>query len=574
MLLAGQEKLPRLPVPELPATVAKWLRTVEPLLNAEELQRCKRLAEDFLASPVSARLQALLHERDRHEPNSWLETWWNRLAYLEYRESCVINVNFAMPFRRCATPPSQTARAAAVTRVALQYKRLVDERMLPPEPQPSDQLPHTRIFNACRVPAPGCDRQARYPPNDTVVCVCRDQFWVLRGAAAASAAQLEQTFARVAHQSRQAPEVGALTFLHRDEWAAGREALVRLGSNAAALEAIQEAAFVVCLDDARPATPDELFDLLLMGDALACSNRWFDKPLQFIFFANGEAGLNGEHSPVDGEPVARIMDWILDREEEELQSVRAGNGGELEVSPIEWTLDDGLRRLMRRALVTAAAQIANLGSRQLIFEGYGKDSIVQCKVSPDAWVQAALQLAHVRLHGRLAPTYESASTRKHLAGRTETGRTLTPELARFCRLMGDAAAQPAARREALATAAAAHVAYMREACDGRGVDRHLLALRLLAAEAELAHPFLADPAMAASSHWRLSTSQLPVRHISVGFGPVVPDGYGVCYQIHKARLHFAITCFRSNGETDCVKLAAHIAQALVDMRSLFLEAKL
>jgi hypothetical protein len=49
----------------------------------------------------------------------------------------------------------------------------------------------------------------------------------------------------------------------------------------------------------------------------------------------------------------------------------------------------------------------------------------------------------------------------------------------------------------------------------------------------LSHPFLSDPAMAASSHWRLSTSQLAVRNIFVGFGPVVPDGYGVCYQVSK-----------------------------------------
>jgi carnitine O-acetyltransferase len=569
MLLGAQDKLPRLPVPELQATVTKWLRTLEPLLSAEELQRCRRLAEEFLASPVSRQLQALLDERDRREPNSWLETWWNRLAYLEYREPSVINVNFAMPFRRGAVSPSQTRRAAAVTRLALAYKRLVDDRTLPPEPQPSDQLPHTRIFNACRVPAPVCDRQERYLPNDTVVCVCRNQFWELSGAAHASVEGLERAFDRVVQQSHHSsPAVGVLTSLHRDEWTTGREMLVRLG-NASSLESIQKAAFVVCLDEARPATADELFDLLLMGDAHTCSNRWFDKPLQFIFFANGEAGLNGEHSPVDGEPVARIMDWILDREEEELKS--DDGSGEIVSRPIEWTLDDGLLRMIGRGRTTAAANIANLWSKQLSFQGYGKEAIVQCKLSPDAWVQAALQLAHFRLHGRFAPTYESASTRKHLAGRTETGRTLTPELARFCRVMIDSNSSTLARREALAAAAAAHVAYMREACDGRGVDRHLMALRLLAADAGVSHPFLADPAMAASSHWRLSTSQLPVRHIAVGFGPVVPDGYGVCYQIHKTRLHFAITCFRSNGETNCIALADHIGRALNDMRSLFVE---
>ncbi len=108
--------------------------------------------------------------------------------------------------------------------------------------------------------------------------------------------------------------------------------------------------------------------------------------------------------------------------------------------------------------------------------------------------------------------------------------TLTPELARFCQAMVDGAGDC---RTLLHEAAAAHVAYMRDAGQGRGCDRHLLAFRLLAKESNLSHPFLSDPAMQASSHWRLSTSQLAVKNIFVGFGPVVPDGYGVCYQVWK-----------------------------------------
>jgi carnitine O-acetyltransferase len=154
MLLQGQAALPRLPVPELNATVSRYLRSLQPLLSPSDLARNESLARDFLASPVSQKLQQFLHERNAREPNSWLETWWNRLAYLEYRESSVINVNFAMPFRSFAGA-SQARRAAVLTRGALDYKHMVDTRTLVPDPQPYDQLPHTRIFNACRVPEPG-----------------------------------------------------------------------------------------------------------------------------------------------------------------------------------------------------------------------------------------------------------------------------------------------------------------------------------------------------------------------------------------------------------------------------------
>ena len=57
------------------------------------------------------------------------------------------------------------------------------------------------------------------------------------------------------------------------------------------------------------------------------------------------------------------------------------------------------------------------------------------KVSPDGAMQMAFQLAHVRLKGYNASTYESASTSAFKHGRTETIRSATPEsavAAAFC----------------------------------------------------------------------------------------------------------------------------------------------
>jgi carnitine O-acetyltransferase len=264
-----------------------------------------------------------------------------------------------------------------------------------------------------------CDRQARYEPNDTIVCICRGTFWLFEKTEHCSVSGLEEMFASVLRDSSSlGAGPGVLTYLHRDKWAEGRKQLVALG-NSATLEAIEKCAFVVCLDEGAPGSKDELFDLTLMGDATCCSNRWFDKPLQLIVYKNGEAGLNGEHSPVDGEPVARIVDWILDNEAAVEKSEK--NGEKPVVKQLRWNLDSALRGLVKFAIGFAVEQIANLATRQLSFQGYGKEQIRSFKLSPDAWAQAAIQLAYFRLHNRFAPTYESASTRRHLAGRTETG---------------------------------------------------------------------------------------------------------------------------------------------------------
>lgn len=562
MLLSGQDKLPRLPVPDVDATISKFLKTVTPLFSAAEVERCASLARDFVSSGVGARLQELLKARDQSEPNSWLETWWNRFAYLEYRESVVINVSFAMPFRPHPKGVSQCRRAALITRAALEYKQMVDQRTLPPDPQPSDQLPHTRIFNCCRVPQEGCDVQKRHAPSETVVVIFRDVFWLVEGSFDATVEQWETTFgAIVAANVSRGEGVGVLTSAHRDVWTVARKQL-----QASHLEAIEKSAFVVCLDESQPKDADALFDATLMGDDVSCSNRWFDKPLQWIIHADGQGGLNGEHSPVDGEPVARLVDWVLDREVAlENQPKSSSVATTLKMKQLVWNISPAVERSIRETLVVAAQQRANLQSKQLSFKNYGKTGIVALKLSPDAWVQASIQLAYYTLHKRLSPCYESASTRRHLAGRTEVGRTLTPELAAFVK---STTAPPAERYKLLRQAADAHVAYMKEAVQGRGVDRHILAFKTLAAEHNLMHPFLQDPCVSQSSKWTLSTSQLAVRNLSVGFGPVLPDGYGVCYQIHPNHIHYSVTSFRSDGRTNADAFAQALQQALQEMMQI------
>lgn len=55
------------------------------------------------------------------------------------------------------------------------------------------------------------------------------------------------------------------------------------------------------------------------------------------------------------------------------------------------------------------------------------------QVSPDAYIQCALQLAYFKDAGKFALTYEASMTRMYLLGRTETVRSLTNELAAFIR---------------------------------------------------------------------------------------------------------------------------------------------
>ncbi len=58
---------------------------------------------------------------------------------------------------------------------------------------------------------------------------------------------------------------------------------------------------------------------------------------------------------------------------------------------------------------------------------WGKGFIKKCRISPDAFIQIALQLAYFRDAGCFVQTYEASMTRLYLWGRTETVRSCTQE---------------------------------------------------------------------------------------------------------------------------------------------------
>jgi hypothetical protein len=86
------------------------------------------------------------------------------------------------------------------------------------------------------------------------------------------------------------------------------------------------------------------------------------------------------------------------------------------------------------------------------------------------------------------------------------------------------------RYKCLQAAITTHARLTREAATGRGIDRHLLGLRLLMRPINGEHsPFFEDELFERSARWKLSTSGLSAGHLfkGTGFGAVYDDGYGI-----------------------------------------------
>ena len=66
--------------------------------------------------------------------------------------------------------------------------------------------------------------------------------------------------------------------------------------------------------------------------------------------------------------------------------------------------------------------------------------------------------------------------------------------------------------------------------------------------------------------------QVPSRHNSLlTFGPVVPDGYGICYNPMPQQINFCVSAWRSCTDTNAQTLTAALHQSLEDARNVLLK---
>lgn len=550
-MLRFQESLPRLPVPTLEETAARYVKSLHPLLSAAEYDASKKAVEEFVRpGGVGRRLQEKLVAR-REDPavRNWIYEWWNDAAYLSYRDPVVPYVSYFYSHRDDRRRRDPAKRAAALARAALEFKAQVDAGTL--EPEYMRKLPicmdsYQWMFNACRVPARPADHPVKYDPAEQkhkhILAVRKNQFFKIPhevDGKQLNASELEAQFARVYElaTAQRAPAVGALTSENRDVWTDARQVLLDASpKNAAALEAVESASFVVCLDDAAPVTLEERARQYWHGDG---QNRWYDKPLQFVVNDNGTSGFLGEHSMMDGTPTHRLNDYVnevifgnklADLSDPAVRSNLA------DPAPVKFEVTAEVQAEIDRATRDFGAVIGQHELAVQAYQGYGKGLIKKFRTSPDAYVQLVIQLAYHKMHGRNRPTYESAATRRFQLGRTETCRSVSDDSVAFCSAMADSAAADSDRVELFRKAAAAHIEYISAASEGKGVDRHLFGLKRLLEPGEDLPAIYKDPAYGYSTSWFLSTSQLSSEYFNgYGWSQVIDQGFGIAYMINENR---------------------------------------
>uniref|UniRef100_A0A3P9KAV8 Choline O-acetyltransferase n=1 Tax=Oryzias latipes TaxID=8090 RepID=A0A3P9KAV8_ORYLA len=587
--------LPKVPVPPLTQTLDMYLKSVQHLVKEEQFKKTKAIVEKFGApGGVGEALQRKLLER-REKTTNWVYDYWLEDMYLNNRLPLPVNSSPAMVF------PKQPFRdrtdalrfAARLICGVLEYKALIDERALPVDfargqlaGTPLCMEQYYRLFTSYRYPGLKTDTlrvNAASKAPEHVIVACKNQFFVLDVVAndkqlseVEILGQLEKIVKTSENSKDGFPPMGLLTSDGRTEWARAREGLTRDQVNRDSLSLIENCLGVLCLDEPCGLQPNDTNRALMMlhggGAEKNGANRWYDKSMQFIVGMDGICGVVCEHSPFEGIVMVQCSEHLIKYiKKTPPEMVRSSSFRELPPPRrLQWKCDHQTQFSL--VFFFLHRLVDNLDMDVFTFKAYGKEYIKKQKVSPDAFIQVAMQLAFYKCRGRLVSTYESASIRRFQDGRVDNIRSATPEALAFVKSMTDErdTFSDLEKLKRLKEAINAQTNYTIAAISGMGIDNHLLGLLRSAKELNMEKPeIFSDETYVTSNHFILSTSQVPTtEEMFCCYGPVVPNGYGACYNPQSDHIIFCVSSFWEDTETSSAVFVTALNEGLLEIREL------
>ncbi|KAJ3517298.1 hypothetical protein NLJ89_g611 [Agrocybe chaxingu] len=297
--LAHQDKLPKLPIPSLEDTCNRYLRALEALQDEREHAMTKVAVHEFLQSD-GPKLHELLQEYAQDKA-SYIEEFWYE-SYLSHSDPVVLALNPFFVLENDPTPDrgAQLPRAASLIVSSLGFIHDLRAGILEPDTVrgvPLDMDQYSRLFGTSRIPTDRGCRMEVHSDSRHIVVLRRGQFYWFD---VLDEENLPLLTEREVHRNLQAiitdadkmdeshvarGAIGVLSTENRKVWSGLRELLSQDRNNKSCLEIVDNALFVVCLDDTEPETLADLCSNFLCGtyslqggeQVGTCTNRWYDK---------------------------------------------------------------------------------------------------------------------------------------------------------------------------------------------------------------------------------------------------------------------------------------------------------
>lgn len=623
-LYSFQRSLPRMSVPPVSETINKLLDSMKCILSDEEYRKLEAEAREFESS-LAPKLQKLLILKSWLTQN-YVTDWWTKYVYLMTRLPLANNCNYYImdqSYWRATDKP--VSRAASLVANLLRFKHLIDREELPPlvirDTIPICMAQYEQLFSTTRVPNEEFDKLVHYDTSVSkhIIVIYQGVYYKLQcydyDNNPLSSKRLEEHIQSIVDDaekhshllSEEEKTISGLTALDRNDWAEVRNKLEKSKLNKQSLHLVESAMFCLWI------FPEDMpTDLSSRAKIVFQGNKdyrlWFDKCFNVVVFGDGHCGLNCEHTLCDAPAFAHMWEYTLCKdvlectfdsdgtcfpplktykqcESEKPERILWDVQGESKIEEQQSdtssiSLVDDIKRANQLALV------ANADVDLKIFDHneWGKGTIKKFGVSPDAFVQVAIQMAYFKDTKKFVQTYEASMTRLYLNGRTETVRSCTEESCDFVRAMLDPQSNNEERIKLLQLAGKKHTVLYQDAMNGKGIDRHLFALYVASRGLGYNCSFLGE---LLTRPWILSTSQTPhTQQTNVpdpnwksftdklcaggGFMAVAEHGYGISYLFPSDhRIYIHITSRHSSPETDTSRFGKLLYESLDEIRALF-----
>lgn len=588
--------LPRLPFPPVQDTLKRYAETIPPLVGKRDLSESEVKSHlskltafaNGSAETLNQKLKEIDSKAGSGYPYSYIEEIWDQ-GYLAYRGPSPIGISPGLglkPIERIETKQCNVA-AQYVHALLRWYQKFISGALDINIPNQTciSQMPAQ--FGYARIPQPTMDgRLLTKNPTHIIVMhrghVFRVEIYDSDGKALSPPA-LNRTFKHIieATDEDNPYPVGVVTAGGRTDCASYVKELCNASAiNAECFRIVQSAFLTVCLDT-RPASDYEAkLICMLSGTGDDRYNRFFDKH-QLIVSRDGFACFNFEHAFSDGVTWSRWLGEVWHHLNGTTHStpytpLPALSMSTAEIAPfsrVSFDVPESLQGIINSASQSWKNATKNVSQHMLISD-FGRKRLLQFGISPDAFVQMSFHLAFYRLSGRMAPTYESASTASFWHGRTETIRSASQEMRAFVSqpqlksmAEGKTSSEELLKLHGLAHAAARkHVDLVKHAVAGLGVDRHLLALKQHSEGVKDAADFFNDAPYGYSGNWQMSSSNVSAPYFDCFcFGPVVEHGYGLGYLIQEDKVACSVSAYNSSRKSNGSAMRDGILEAMRDI---------
>lgn len=294
------------------------------------------------------------------------------------------------------------------------------------EAYPLDMSQYSRMFNTTRIPKPGRDKLFTDDTGRHVLVMRKGNMYVFdvedMDGNLVKPAEIQSHLQYILSRAAPVPDfpLGVLTSENRDVWANLRDKLEATG-NAENLRSVDSALFCLCLDDESFRNQSDMLHNMLHSDGC---NRWFDKSLSIIVSKDGQAAINFEHSWGDGVTVLRFLEEVFKHTTEKPlvhqdSAATTTTDSASAVRQLNFNLDSELKNSIKEAIVNFALDSCNVSVGTLEFHR-GRRLLKKNKMSTDAVIQLAFQMAYLMLYSKVVIPFESCNLSMFKHGRLET----------------------------------------------------------------------------------------------------------------------------------------------------------